>query len=71
MVDVRPINGDILYRSSASGVQQVEWLGAWIGGIYSKVYRTETWDYLQAFIDIGHELGLKVHAGFNTMVGGR
>ncbi len=71
VVDVRPINGDILYRSSASGVQQVEWLGAWIGGIYSKVYRTETWDYLQAFIDIGHELGLKVHAGFNTMVGGR
>ena len=70
VVDVRPINGDILYRSSVPGVQQVEWLGAWVDGIYSKVYRTATWDYLQAFIDTGHELGLKVHAGFNTMVGG-
>ncbi|WP_080904506.1 alpha amylase family protein [Parabacteroides sp. Marseille-P3160] len=70
VVDIRPTNGDILYQSSRQGVQQVTWLGAWINGIYSKVNRTATWDYLQAFIDKGHELGLKVHAGFNTMVGG-
>jgi Uncharacterized protein conserved in bacteria len=70
VVDVRPTTGDILFQSSVNGVQQVEWLGAWVNGVYSKVYRTATWDYLQAFIDIGHGLGLKVHAGFNTMVGG-
>jgi Uncharacterized protein conserved in bacteria len=70
VVDIRPTTGDILYKSSVSGVQQVEWLGAWVDGIYTKVYRTATWDYLQAFIDKGHELGLKVHAGFNTMAGG-
>ena len=31
----------------------VEWLGAWLPGGYSKVERTATWDYLQAFIDAG------------------
>ena len=29
VVDIRPTTGDILYKSSVSGVQQVEWLGAW------------------------------------------
>ena len=43
---------------------------AWIGGQYTKVNRTATWDYLQAFIDEGHQLGLKVHAAINTFVGG-
>lgn len=70
VVDVRPTSGDILFQSSVAGSQQVEWLAAWVNGVYSKVYRTATWDYLQAFIDKGHELGLKVHAGFNTMAGG-
>jgi hypothetical protein len=51
-------------------VEQVQWLGAWVSGVYTKVTRTATWDYLQAFIDAGHELGLKVYAGFNTMTGG-
>ena len=68
IVDVRPSNGDILYRSELG--HQVEWLSAWVGGVYSKIERTVDWDYLQAFIDLGHELGLRVHAGFNTMVGG-
>jgi len=70
VVDIRPTSGDILFQSSVAGVQQVEWLGAWVNGVYSKVYRTATWDYLQAFIDEGHKLGLKVHAGFNTMAAG-
>jgi uncharacterized lipoprotein YddW (UPF0748 family) len=70
VVDIRPTNGDILYQSSVQGIQQVTWMGGWVNGVYSKVDRTATWDYLQAFIDKGHELGLKVHAGFNTMVGG-
>lgn len=70
VVDIRPTTGDILFQSTVDGVQQVSWLGAWVNGVYTKVSRTATWDYLQAFIDKGHELGLKVHAGFNTMVGG-
>lgn len=70
VVDIRPTSGDILYKSSVAGIQQVEWLGAWVNGVYSKVERTATWDYLQAFIDEAKRLELKVHAGFNTMVGG-
>jgi hypothetical protein len=46
-------------------------LGAWLDGVYGKVTRTATFDYLQEFIDKGHEIGLKVHAGFNTMTGGQ
>ena len=71
VVDVRPTNGDILYKSTVAGSQQVEWLGAWLDGVYGKVTRTATFDYLQEFIDKGHEIGLKVHAGFNTMTGGQ
>ncbi len=70
VVDIRPTSGDILYKSSVNGVKEVEWLPAWVNGTYTKVNRTATWDYLQVFIDEGHKLGLKVHAGFNTMVGG-
>ena len=68
VVDVRPTNGDILFTSSHC--DQVTWLGAWTSGGYSKIKRTADWDYLAAFIEIGHELGLRIHAGFNTMVGG-
>lgn len=71
VVDVRPSNGDILFKSTVEGVQQVEWLAAWIDGVYGKVTRTATFDYLQEFIDKGHELDLRVHAGFNTMTGGQ
>jgi len=68
VVDIRPTTGDVLFTTSK--VDQVKWLGAWLSSGYTKVERTATWDYLQAFIDEGHKLGLKVHAGFNTMVGG-
>ena len=68
VVDVRPTNGDILFQSD--NCDQVAWLGAWVGGFYKKIERTADWDYLGAFIEIGHELGLRIHAGFNTMVGG-
>ena len=67
VVDVRPTSGDVLFQTSR--VDQVTWLGAWLPQGYSKVTRTATWDYLQAFIDAGHSLGLKIHAGINTMVG--
>lgn len=69
VVDVRPTTGDVLFTSRQG--HPVEWLGAWVNGTYSKISRTADWDYLQAFIDIGHELGLRVHAAINTMVGGK
>lgn len=68
VVDVRPTSGDVLFRTDVGS--QVKWLGAWLTGGYTKIERTATWDYLQAFIDAGHSLGLKVHAGVNTFVGG-
>ena len=69
VVDIRPTTGDVLFKTEHC--QQVEWLGAWVTGQgYVKITRTADWDYLQAFIDIGHELGLRIHAGFNTMTGG-
>lgn len=68
VVDIRPTNGDVLFKTDKC--QQVEWLGAWVTGGFGKITRTATWDYLQAFIDEGHKLGLRVYAGFNTMVGG-
>lgn len=68
VVDVRPTNGDVLFQTSHC--DQVAWLGAWASGGYMKFERTADWDYLGAFIEIGHELGLRIHAGFNTMAGG-
>lgn len=68
VVDVRPTTGDVLFKTDA--VDQVKFMYAWISGQYTKVDRTATWDYLQAFIDEGHRLGLKVHAAINTMAGG-
>ena len=68
VVDVRPTNGDVLFKTDKC--DQVAWLGAWTASGYSKINRTADFDYLGAFIEIGHELGLRIHAGFNTMVGG-
>lgn len=68
VVDVRPTTGDVLFRTDKC--QQVEWLGAWLPGGYQKVTRTATWDYLQAFIDAGRELDLRIHAAINTFTGG-
>jgi uncharacterized lipoprotein YddW (UPF0748 family) len=68
VVCVRPISGDVLFETDLA--DQVKWLGAWVGSNYTRIERTATWDYLQAFIDAGHELGLKVHAAINTMTGG-
>ena len=68
IIDVRPTTGDVLFRTSHC--DQVKWLGAWTSEGYSKIERTAKWDYLEAFIEEGHKLGLRVHASFNTMVGG-
>ena len=68
VVCVRPVMGNVLFATDVE--QQVEWLGAWLPGGYSRVERTATWDYLQEFIDVGKALGLRVHAAINVMVGG-
>lgn len=68
VVDVRPTSGDVLFQTDV--VDQVNWLGAWLPSGFTKIERTATWDYLQAFIDAGHSIGLKVHAGLNTFSGG-
>lgn len=68
IVDVRPTNGDILFKSTHC--DQVAFLGAWTNKGYTKINWDQSYDYLQSFIDIGHELGLKVWAGFNTFVAG-
>jgi Uncharacterized protein conserved in bacteria len=68
VVDIRPTTGDVLYKTSF--VDEVKYLYAWVNGNYSKIERNSNWDYLQAFIDEGKKLGLRIHAGFNTFVGG-
>ncbi|MGM9787749.1 MAG: alpha amylase family protein [Candidatus Cryptobacteroides sp.] len=65
VVDVRPTDGNVLFKSR-EGIPYTVHHG-WRGD----VVRTADWDYLGAFIEIGHELGLRVHAGMNTMAGGR
>ena len=71
VVDVRGTNGDVLFNTTVAGVEQATKLPTWEGGTYHFHERTETWDYLQAFIDAGHAVGLKVHAAINTFVGGK
>ena len=48
VVDVRPTTGDVLFKTNL--VDQVKFMYAWIGSNYTKVERTATWDYLQAFV---------------------
>lgn len=68
VVDVRPTMGDVLFQTDVT--EQVKKLDVWENGAYKFCERTATWDYLQAFIDAGHALGLKVNASINTFVGG-
>ncbi len=64
VVDVRPTNGNVLFRSR-KGIPY-DYQKTWRG----EVRRTADWDYLQEFIDTGHSIGLRVHAAMNTMCGG-
>lgn len=67
IVDVRPSLGDVLFKTSyAEPLKKVD---SWSGS-YHWEYRTETFDYLQAFIDAGEKVGLGVNAAINTLTGG-
>ena len=68
IVDVRPSTGDVLFKTDA--VDQVKQMDVWGNSGYVYYERTETWDYLQAFIDEARNQELKVHASINTFVGG-
>lgn len=68
IVDVRPTNGDVMFKSTvAAPMVRVD---AWHKGSYLWLERTADFDYLQAFIEEGHKVGLKVNASVNTFVGG-
>lgn len=70
VVDVRPTMGDVLFKSSTA--DYVKKLAYWsVDGRYLFYERTASWDYLQAFIDAGHDLDLRVHAAINTFVAGQ
>lgn len=68
VVDVRP-TGDVLFKTDKA--DYVTWLGAWKNGSYTKIERNVDWDYLEAFIEIGHKLDLRIYAGVNTFLGGQ
>ena len=68
IVDVRPTNTGLLFASDVEA--PLTRVDAWVEGTYKWVERTETFDYLQAFIDAGKKEGLSVYAAINTMVGG-
>ncbi|NDV96364.1 S-layer protein [Dysgonomonas sp. 521] len=68
VVDVRPTMGDVLFSTSVE--QQVKKLDYWSNSGYQFYERTETWDYLQAFVDIAHQLDIKIHAAINTFTAG-
>ena len=68
IVDVRPTNSGVLFQSSTE--HALDRVDAWVTGGYKWVERTESFDYLQAFIDAGKEAGLDVYASINTMIGG-
>lgn len=59
VVDIRPITGEVLYKSEFAP-QMKEWGG----------FKRPDFDYLGHFISKAHQLGLKVHASLNVFVGG-
>jgi uncharacterized lipoprotein YddW (UPF0748 family) len=68
IVDVRPTNGDVMFNSTVA--DPLVRIDAWRNGNYVWLERTAEFDYLQAFIEEGHKVGLKVNASINTFVGG-
>ena len=68
VVDVRPTSGDVLFASSVAPT--LRRMPGWVGDGWGYRERTAEFDYLRAFIDAGHAVGLRVSAGVNMMVGG-
>ena len=68
IVDVRPSVTGVLFKTDVE--HPLTRVDAWTDKGYVWLERTADFDYLQAFIDEGHKLGLKVNASINTMTGG-
>ena len=68
VVEVRPTSGNVLFKSDVA--PRLTEVALWRDGGLKYVPRTADFDYLQAWIDAGHDAGLKVLAGVNMMVGG-
>lgn len=74
LVDVRPTNGDVLFKTDR--VAQVEGLWQWKRDAatgtssYSYCPNEKSFDYLEAWIEEGHKQGIRIHAAMNTMIGG-
>ena len=68
VVDVRPTNAGLLFKSDVEA--PLTKVDAWLTSGYQWVRRTQDFDYLQAFIDAGEDVGLDVYASINTMVAG-
>ena len=69
VVEVRPTTAGVLFNSDVE--KPLTKVDAWVTGAYKWLQRTESFDYLQAFIDAGKDVGLDVYAAINTMVGGK
>lgn len=75
LIDVRGTTGDVLFKTDR--VAQAEGFWQWkrnaAAGTSSYEYcpNEQSFDYLQAWIDEGHEQGIRIHAAMNTMVGGQ
>mgnify|MGYP000429430856 CR=1 FL=1 len=57
IVDVRPTTGDVLFNTDVDRSGEAH--GCMGNSGYSYYERTETWDYLQAFIDEARKQELK------------
>ena len=62
IIDIKPISGEVLYPSKIAPIM-LQWED-------SGVKKDTTWDMLSRFIDVGHQLDLKVHVSTNIFVGG-
>ena len=69
VVEVRPTTAGVLFNSDVE--KPLTQVDAWVTGAYKWLKRTETFDYLQEFINAGKNVGLDVYAAINTMVGGK
>ncbi len=68
VVGVRPSTGDVLFQSTVA--DPLTEIDVWTSAGYAWVKRNATWDYLQAFIDVARDLGLRVNASIDTFTGG-
>ena len=69
VVEVRPTTAGVLFNTDVE--KPLTQVDAWVTGAYKWLKRTETFDYLQEFINAGKSVGLDVYAAINTMVGGK